>query len=114
MVAVCARSHISKATSSTDARKSALLTTDSAGSPRSGTGLAVKVGKPARPAPRALPKGKPLSDSGQPGGGLGRVDLTGIVPEGIRVDPNITEGHPGYDESGDSEIIPPERVGGAA
>jgi len=28
------------------------------------------------------------------------------MPEGIRVDPDITEGHPGYQESGDSEIIP--------
>jgi hypothetical protein len=28
------------------------------------------------------------------------------MPEGIRVDPNITEGHPGYEESGQSEIIP--------
>jgi hypothetical protein len=49
----------------------------------------------------------PLSDSGQPGGGQGRVDITGIIPEGIHVDPNITESHPGYDESGSSEIIPP-------
>jgi hypothetical protein len=41
-----------------------------------------------------------------------RVDVTGIVPEGIRIDPDITEGHPGYEESGDSEIIPPERLAG--
>jgi hypothetical protein len=34
------------------------------------------------------------------------------MPEGIRIDPDITEGHPGYEESGDSEIIPPERLAG--
>jgi hypothetical protein len=28
------------------------------------------------------------------------------------VDPNITEGHPGYEESGSSGIIPPERLAG--
>jgi hypothetical protein len=36
------------------------------------------------------------------------IDVTGKVPEGIHIDPDITEGHPGYEESGDSEIIPPE------
>jgi hypothetical protein len=41
------------------------------------------------------------------------VDITGIVPEGVRIDPDITEGHPGYEESGSSEIIPPgSRDGG--
>jgi hypothetical protein len=35
------------------------------------------------------------------------VDITGIVPDNSRIDPDITEGHPGYQESGDSEIIPP-------
>jgi hypothetical protein len=49
------------------------------------------------------------AESGQPGGGRGRVDITGIIPEGIRVDPDLTEGHPGYEESGESEIIPTER-----
>jgi len=39
-------------------------------------------------------------------GVAGRTDVTGIMPEGIRVDPDITEGHPGYLESGDSEIHP--------
>ncbi len=55
------------------------------------------------------------AESGQPGGGRGRVDITGIMPEGIRIDPNLTEGHPGYEESGESEIIPTERFtkGGA-
>ena len=30
------------------------------------------------------------------------------MPEGIRVGPNIAEEHPGYQESGDSEIVPTE------
>jgi hypothetical protein len=54
----------------------------------------------------------PPPDSGQPGGGRGRVDLTGIIPEDIHVDPDITEGHPGYEESGGSQIIPPWRLAG--
>ncbi len=51
----------------------------------------------------------PAQDSGRPetGSGEGRRDVTGVMPDNIRVDPNITEGHPGYQESGDSEIIPP-------
>jgi hypothetical protein len=49
----------------------------------------------------------PHEQSGQPGDGAGRQDVTGIAPEGIHPDPNITEGHPGYQESGDSEITPP-------
>ena len=40
------------------------------------------------------------------------VDVTGKVPEDIRIDPDITEGHPGYQESGDSEIIPLDRLAG--
>jgi hypothetical protein len=48
----------------------------------------------------------------RPGVGSGSVDFTGVVPEGIRIDPDITEGHPGYEESGDSEIIPPKPVTG--
>jgi flap endonuclease-1 len=47
------------------------------------------------------------SSCGQPGGNPGRIDITGTMPEGIRIDPDITEGHPGYEESGDSKIIPP-------
>jgi hypothetical protein len=61
--------------------------------------------RPAAPnAPPALPH--------QPGVGPGRVDVTGIIPEDILIDPNLTEGHPGYEESGDSEIIPPHRLAG--
>lgn len=40
------------------------------------------------------------------------VDVTGHPPEDIRIDPDITEGHPGYQESGNSEIIPPDRLAG--
>ncbi len=72
--------------------------------------------KGVRRTVEALLKGRKLTDTGQPGGGQGRVDITGIVPGDIRVDPEITEGHPGYQESGDSEIIPAERLakGGSA
>ncbi len=61
-------------------------------------------------------QGAKSADTGEPGGGRGRVDVTGIVPDGIRVDPDLTEGHPGYDESGDSEFIPTDRLteGGAS
>jgi hypothetical protein len=50
-------------------------------------------------------------DSGRPedNSGAGRCDVTGRMPEGIRVDPDLTEGHPGYQESGSSEIIPDQR-----
>jgi hypothetical protein len=54
--------------------------------------------------PRMLPPGKEGRNSGEPGGGQGRVDVTGVAPDDIGVDPNITEGHPGYDESGNSGI----------
>lgn len=49
------------------------------------------------------------ADSGRPetGSGKGRRDVTGIMPDDIHIDPDITEGHPGYEESGDSEISPP-------
>jgi len=39
--------------------------------------------------------------------GKGRKDVTGVVPGGVRVDPDLTPGHPGYEVSGGSEIIPP-------
>ena len=75
----------------------------------------VPRGDEGPPPPRAaLPPGVPFSDSGLPEGNPGRVDVTGIMPEGIRIDPNFTEGHPGYQESGDSEIIPPERLAGGS
>ena len=50
------------------------------------------------------PSDAPDADTGQPGGGKGRIDVTGVLPDDIRVDPNVTEGQPGYEESGDSEI----------
>jgi hypothetical protein len=82
--------------------------------PERGTPAANQPGeeKGTGPSLKALPPGAPQSDSGQPGGGQGRIDVVGIVPEGIRVDPDLTEGHPGYEESGDSEIIPPQRLDG--
>ncbi len=57
----------------------------------------------------------PGKDSGRPqdDSGVGRRDVTGRMPENVRVDPNITEGHPGYQESGSSEIIPDERIRGS-
>jgi hypothetical protein len=58
--------------------------------------------EPSRSPP--LLEEHPIDQSGQPGGGKGRVDVTGLTPEGVHVDPDITEGHPGYEESGDSEI----------
>jgi hypothetical protein len=42
----------------------------------------------------------------QPGISPGSVDVTGIVPEGVHVEPYITEGHSGYEESGTSELHP--------
>lgn len=56
----------------------------------------------AEKARQAAEKG----DKGLPGGGAGRKDVTGMTPKGIRVDPDLTEGHPGYDESGRSEVRP--------
>ena len=52
------------------------------------------------------------SANGQPVGGQGRVDLTGIMPGSVRIDPFLTEGHAGYDESGQSEIVPSAEVAG--
>jgi hypothetical protein len=51
----------------------------------------------------------PVNESGRPedGGGEGRQDVVGHVPDDIRIDPDITEGHPGYEESGDSETSVP-------
>src|SRR5258708_38527614 len=48
--------------------------------------------------------------SGQPGDGAGRVDIVGKIPSDVRVDPDLTEGHPGYDETGPSEITPVARM----
>jgi hypothetical protein len=54
-----------------------------------------------------------VNESGRPetGGGEGRVEKVGRTPDNVRVDPNITEGHPGYQESGDSELTPPPAGG---
>lgn len=53
-------------------------------------------------------------DRGNPGGGAGREDVTGIIPAGVHVDPDLTEWHTGYQESGGSEIIPDERMAGGS
>jgi len=61
-----------------------------------------------RPAP------KEGADTGLPGGGVGRKDVTGVAPPGTHADPDLTEGHPGYQESGGSEIIPNDRLTGGS
>ncbi|MBI1246216.1 hypothetical protein GC197_00040 [bacterium] len=53
-------------------------------------------------------KGLPL----RPGVHSGMVDVVGKRDKDIHIDPEITEGHPGYEESGSSEIIPPKRFAG--
>jgi hypothetical protein len=68
---------------------------------------------PAGKAPPTLmapPKGSDKTETGQPGGGCGRVDITGTIAGNSRVDPDLMEGSPGYQESGDSEIIPAEQL----
>jgi hypothetical protein len=50
------------------------------------------------------------SDRGLPGEGQGRVDITGRVAQDVKVDPYVTEGHPGYEESGGSELRPAKRL----
>ena len=40
----------------------------------------------------------------EPGVNPDAVDVVGIIPGDVYVDPEITEGHPGYEESGDSEV----------
>jgi hypothetical protein len=56
-----------------------------------------------------VPTGDDRRESGQPGGGQGREDATGVIRDKIHIDPEIMEGHLGYDESGPSEITPPPR-----
>jgi hypothetical protein len=60
--------------------------------------------------PKKAPPEEQINQSGRPetGGGTGRVEYTGVVPDNVRVDPDITEGHPGYNESGDSELNLPK------
>jgi hypothetical protein len=58
---------------------------------------------PFKPMPPSLPARK-----------VGPVDVTGKMPDDFHVDPDITEGHPGYEESGDSELnLPPDLTGGS-
>ena len=60
------------------------------------------------------PRDSNRDDPGKPGG-VGRTDAVGRVPTDIHVDPEITEVHPGYEESGPSEIkprrSPPKKIG---
>jgi hypothetical protein len=65
---------------------------------------------PAPNPPAALPPAEPTSAGDPYAAAVGRVDITGIVPENVHVDPLITEGHVGYEESGESEIIPAQRL----
>jgi hypothetical protein len=62
-----------------------------------------------QPNPQPTPDTQHAPNSGRPetGSGEGRRDVTGKMPDDIHIDPDITEGHPGYNESGDSEISPP-------
>ncbi len=71
------------------------------------------TGEESPSAIKALPTAPRRPATGWPedGSGQGRVDVTGTMPEGIRVDPDITRGHPGYEESGGSGITPTERGG---
>jgi len=73
----------------------------------------------ARPTPTLPVEPKPIANiaaerSGLPGGGAGRRDRVEPIPPGMRVDPDLTEGHPGYEESGGSEIMTPARFASAA
>jgi hypothetical protein len=60
----------------------------------------------ALPVSEALNSSGPR-ESGEPGGGRGRVDVTGVLPAEVRIDSELTEGHVGYEESGDSELRMP-------
>lgn len=72
-----------------------------------------EASKPSRALkPIAVSKGTAAADSGRPGGGQGRTDHTGVIRGEVRVDPYVTEGHPGYDETGPSEISSQERLTG--
>jgi hypothetical protein len=51
-----------------------------------------------------------IPDTGEPGGGQGRTDVVGVLRNPVPVDPDITEGHEGYEESGDSEVVPVEHI----
>jgi hypothetical protein len=66
--------------------------------------------QPSASLPPHIP-GQGETESGQPGGGVGRIDITGVVPDVIEVDPDLTEGHPGYEDSGDSGLHPQSEKG---
>lgn len=60
-----------------------------------------------RSPPKNLPR-EPQAEAPalpfEPGVSPNAVDVTGIVPDDVFIDPEITEGHRGYEESGRSEI----------
>jgi hypothetical protein len=64
---------------------------------------ALKSRQSSRPAKPAATAAQLLALAHLPGIASGSVDVTGVIPEGVHVDPEITEGHAGYDESGSSE-----------
>jgi hypothetical protein len=50
------------------------------------------------------PACQPTALSYDPGVSPGAIDVTGITPSDVHIDPDITEGHPGYEESGRSGL----------
>jgi hypothetical protein len=84
---------------------------ESAGSPQKSRSGKNPAGRHRTRAPSHEPaKLMGRTESGHPGDGAGRVDIVGKVPSDVRVDPYVTEGHPGYDETAPSEITPVERM----
>jgi hypothetical protein len=65
---------------------------------------------PSQTTRTALPRAPTSAGSGPFAAARGRVDLTGITAANVCIDPDLTEGHPGYEESGESEIIPAKRL----
>ncbi len=61
---------------------------------------------PQRKRPEARTARPALSRKVEPN--PSRVDVVGKLPPDIHVDPEITEGHRAYDETGPSEIIQPD------
>jgi hypothetical protein len=59
--------------------------------------------QPLRQLKPLVPVGKPAGQRGTPTGAPGQVDVTFVPKEDIPIDPYITEGHRGYEETGPSE-----------
>lgn len=73
---------------------------------------ASRENKSPKASPMAMLSDVLHTDSGNPGGGQGRIDFSGSIPGNVYIDPFFTEGHSGYEESGQSEITPPVDVAG--